>query len=127
MGKGRLQGTTSKDSWLLSQPDAALPRGQEQNLQLPGSGSDLARLWEEAGAACRALRLVVEGEWSRLEPVLCSGGASQLQSRPRRSARCRAEPRSTHLQPPELAGQVQGGFLCLVDEAGVGLVLEQHL
>lgn len=35
--------------------------------------------------------------------------------------------RCAHLQPPELTGQVQGGFLCLVDEAGVGLVLEQHL
>lgn len=34
---------------------------------------------------------------------------------------------STHLQPPKLAGQVQRGFLRLVDEARVGLVLEQHL
>lgn len=54
-------------------------------------------------------------------------GASWLQSRPRRSAQCRAEPCSTYLQPPKLTGQVQRSFLRLVDEAGVGLVLEQHL
>lgn len=72
MGRGRLRETGSEDSWLLSQPDAALPQGQEQNLQLPGSGSGLAQPWEKAGAACQAPRLMAEGEQSQLDPVLCS-------------------------------------------------------
>jgi len=34
---------------------------------------------------------------------------------------------SPHLHSPELTGQVQRSLLGLVDQTGVGLVLQQHL
>lgn len=132
-GCSRLVGISQQSLSELKQEPGARTPGFSPSPMLPcvRSGTKPAaprfRIQLYPGRCCLLGAEACDKGKAQPDPVLCSHRSQRAPELPPETCPVQGRAPSTHLQPPELAGQVQGGFLCFVDEAGVGLVLQQHL